>query len=512
MELIKGTRLGRYEIRSPIGKGGMGEVYLAEDTTLDRTVALKVLPAPVASDEQRMRRFIREAKTASGLNHPNILTIYEIGQTDDSTHFIATEFIEGVTLRHLIRTTRMAMSETFDIAMQVAGALSVAHAAGIVHRDIKPENIMLRKDGYVKVLDFGLAKLTGNFSEWQPSDPEAPTAQIVNTDPGVVMGTVHYMSPEQARGLDVDGRADVWSLAVVLYEMFTGRLPFAGETGSDVIASILEKNPPPLSRFAKEIPPELQRIVSKALAKDREERYQTVKDLLIDLRNLKRQIELEKKRKRSAESKSSDEAIDGGDDAGSTRAAKDSKGKTGKVEDHSLWSVQHLPGGIRSHNTASLLGLLALALLMASAAYYFIRVRSRIDSVAVIPFTNTTGDPHMENLGDGISDKVVDNLSQLSGLRVVPKSTMFRYRGTTVDTQKVASELNVRAVLRGWVVKQGDILIIKTELVDATYDSQIWGEQYTRNLSDLFGGASLLTIQEDISKQMMEKLKAKLER
>jgi serine/threonine protein kinase len=458
-----------------------------------------------------MRRFIQEAKTASGLNHPNILTIYEIGETD-STHFIATEFIEGVTLRHLMRTTHMLMSETFDIAIQVAGALSVAHAAGIVHRDIKPENIMLRKDGYVKVLDFGLAKLTGNFPEWQRSDPEAPTAQVVNTDPGVVMGTVHYMSPEQARGLDVDGRADVWSLGVVLYEMFAARPPFDGETGNDVIAAILEKEPPPLSRFAGETPPELQRIINKALAKDREERYQTIKDLLIDLRNLKRQMELENKQGGSAESKSSDKAVDGSDHQGSNGTSKDSRGSSGKTDGNSQSSAEYLLGGIRNHGRATALGLLALVLVLASAAYYFIKVRAQIDSVAVVPFTNRTGDPNMENLGDGISDKVTDNLSEVAGLRVVSKSTMFRYKGPTVDTQKVASELKVRAVLRGWIVKQGDILIIKTELVDATYDSQIWGEQYTRNLSDLFGGASLLTLQEDISKQMMQKLKAKLER
>jgi serine/threonine protein kinase len=511
MALIKGTRLGRYEIRAPIGKGGMGEVYLAEDTQLERTVALKVLPAPVASDQQRMRRFIQEAKTASGLNHPNILTIYEIGQTD-SIRFIATEFIEGVTLRHLIRTTRMAMSETFDIAMQVAGALSVAHAAGIVHRDIKPENIMLRKDGYVKVLDFGLAKLTGNLSEWQPSDPEAPTAQVVNTDPGVVMGTVHYMSPEQARGLDVDGRADVWSLGVVLYEMFAGRPPFDAKTGNDVIASILEKEPPLLSRFAGEIPPEFQRIVNKALAKDREERYQTIKDLLIDLRNLKRQTEFENKQERNAESPSSDQAVDKSDGQGSTRTSKDSRGSTDKTADQTMSSAQYLLGAMRSHKGATVLSLAALVLVLASAAYYFVKIRSRIDSVAVVPFTNMTDDPHMEDLGNGISDNITDDLAKVSGLRVVPKSTMLRYRGPTIETQKVASELKVRAVLRGWVVKQGDILIVKTELVDATYDSQIWGEQYTRNFSDLFGGASLLTLQADISKQMMEKLRAKLER
>jgi serine/threonine-protein kinase len=507
MALDTGTTLGRYKIRSPIGAGGMGEVYLAEDTTLERTVALKVLPAPVASDQQRMRRFIQEAKAASGLNHPNILTVYEIGQAD-STHFIATEFIEGVTLRRLMTTTRMALGEMFDIAIQSASALSVAHAAGIVHRDIKPENIMLRTDGYVKVLDFGLAKLADKFPERGPSDPEAPTAPVVHTDPGVVMGTVYYMSPEQARGLEVDSRSDVWSLGVVLYEMFAGRAPFEGPTGNEVIASILNKEPPPLTRFAQEVPTEFQRIVNKALAKDREERYQTIKDLLIDLKNLKRQLEFESKLEQFAQPEAgADKAAFKEDDS----TTKDSQTGTDQREAHPISSAEYLIGELKLHRKTAALLALAVIIALSTAAYFFIKSRSKIDSVAVLPFINRSDDPGMEDLSDGITDSMINDLSQLPGLRVVPRSTMFRYKGQGIEPQKVARELNVRAVLMGRVVKRGDTLIVQTELVDADYNSQIWGGQYSRNLSDLFGGASLLALQEEISRQIMEKMRVKLQ-
>jgi non-specific serine/threonine protein kinase len=270
----------------------MGEIYLAQDTRLERTVALKILPADLASDEQRMRRFTQEAKAASALNHPNIITIYEIDKVN-STHFIATEYIEGVTLRERVPDAWIEIGEVLDVATQVASALSAAHRAGIVHRDVKPENIMLRRDGYVKVLDFGLAKLTGKSTERQAVDSELETKALVNTNPGMVMGTVSYMSPEQARGLQVDARTDVWSLGVLLYEMIAGRVPFKGETVSDAIALILHCEPVPLVRFAPEVPAELERIVSKALTKDKESRYQTAQDMLIDLRRLKQRLEFE---------------------------------------------------------------------------------------------------------------------------------------------------------------------------------------------------------------------------
>src|SRR5215217_7274845 len=285
---IAGRHIGRYRVLSHIGRGGMGEVFLAQDTSLGRKVALKLLRADFTGDEERLRRFRQEARAASALNHPNILTIHEIGQ-DDTLHFMATEYVEGETLRQHIARAPMTLGRVLDVAVQVAGALAAAHHAGIVHRDIKPENVMLRTDGYVKVLDFGLAKL----AEPKAVDGAGPTLLQVETEPGLVMGTVSYMSPEQARGLDVDTRTDIWSLGVMIYEMAAGRQPFEAETASDVMSLILQKEPPPLTLFLPEVPGELKRIVRKALRKDKEERYQTIKDLLIDLRNLRKELELE---------------------------------------------------------------------------------------------------------------------------------------------------------------------------------------------------------------------------
>ncbi len=295
-ELTAGHSVGPYKIISLIGEGGMGEVYLAEDMRLGRQVALKRLPALFPLDAERVRRFQQEARAASGLNHPNILTIYEINEVDGQ-HFIATEFIDGQTLRERMAHKRMKLSEALEIATQVAGALAAANEAGIVHRDVKPDNIMIRRDGYVKILDFGLAKLTENPAA--TVETEAATLVRVRTEPGMVMGTAHYMSPEQARGIEVDGRTDIWSLGVVLCEMLIGQAPFAGETPSHVIVSILEKQTPSLSRYLPEVPAELERIVSKALRKNRDERYQTVKDLLLDLKSLKLELEVEAKLKRA---------------------------------------------------------------------------------------------------------------------------------------------------------------------------------------------------------------------
>src|SRR5438105_5818949 len=290
MTLAAGKQLGPYEILSPLGKGGMGEVYLARDTRLKRRVALKLLPTQFTADADRVRRFEQEARAASALNHPNIITIYEIGQID-GTHFIATEFIDGQTLRQRAAGGRLKLLEALDVMIQVASALQAAHEVGIVHRDIKPDNIMLRRDGYAKVLDFGLAKLT----ERQPSnfDTQAPTVDVIQTDPGTVMGTVAYMSPEQTRGLKVDARSDLFSLGVVLYEMLGERRPFTGKTHADVMAAILHLEPPPLARVTRDVPETLEWIVAKALRKDSEARYQTSKELLIDLKSLKQRLEIQ---------------------------------------------------------------------------------------------------------------------------------------------------------------------------------------------------------------------------
>jgi len=286
-ELSPGTTLSHYRIISKIGAGGMGEVYRAQDTELGRPVALKFLSGEVAAHQTRMKRFIQEAKAASALNHPNILTVYEIGRADDAT-FIATEFIDGVTLRRHMRHC-LKLIEVLDIATQIASALVAAHAAGIVHRDIKPDNIMVRTDGIVKVLDFGLAKLT----ERQDSStgPEATTMALVNTEAGAVVGTIAYMSPEQAAGREVDARSDVWSLGVVLYEMITARPPFEGVSKSHTIVAITDSEPLPITHFAPEVPEALEWIIAEALTKDTEERCQTAKELLGKLRRLKQRIE-----------------------------------------------------------------------------------------------------------------------------------------------------------------------------------------------------------------------------
>ncbi len=292
---IVGKRIGHYEVLSRIGQGGMGEVFLAQDRSLGRKVALKLLHRDFTRNEERLRRFRQEACAASALNHPNILTIHEIGQ-EGPLHFMATEYVEGETLRQRISGTHMTVGQTLDVAVQVASALAAAHQAGIIHRDVKPENIMVRADGYIKVLDFGLAKL----AEMNTVDTAAPTLPKVETGPGVVMGTVSYMSPEQARGVAVDARTDIWSLGAMIYEMATGHQPFEGETASDVMSLVLQKEPVLVAHFWPEVPAELERIVQKALSKDKEERYQTIKDLLIDLRNLRRELELEAEMKRSA--------------------------------------------------------------------------------------------------------------------------------------------------------------------------------------------------------------------
>src|SRR6266403_5601233 len=291
IQSMLGRSIGRYKIISGLGAGGMGEVYLAHDTRLGREIALKLLPTQFTTDKDRLRRFEQEAHSASTLSHPNVCVIHEVGETEDDRHYIAMEYVDGVTLRQHMTETGLKLSEVLDVAVQVASGLAAAHEVGVTHRDIKPENIMLRRDGYVKVLDFGLAKLT----EQPTTDVRTAAGARVKTETGVVMGTSSYMSPEQARGLAVDARTDIWSLGVVIYEMVTGHPPFEGATTSDVIVSILEREPPALAQLSPEPPAELLWIISKTLHKDREGRYQTAKDLLIDLKSLKQDLESESK-------------------------------------------------------------------------------------------------------------------------------------------------------------------------------------------------------------------------
>jgi serine/threonine protein kinase/TolB-like protein/Tfp pilus assembly protein PilF len=518
-ESAVGQTIGYYKIISTLGVGGMGEVYLAQDTRLGRMIALKLLPADFTRDTDRVRRFQQEARAASALNHPNIIIIYEVGQIDDR-HFIATEFIDGETLRpHLsaprtstggngsrLSGTPLKVLDVLNIGIQTADALAAAHEAGIVHRDIKPENIMLRRrDGYVKVLDFGLAKLTEGSAI--TFDPEAPTRAQVKTDVGVVMGTASYMSPEQARGERVDTRTDIWSLGVVLYELVAGCAPFERSTPSEVIALILEREPPPLARYARDVPTELERIVSKALTKDREERYQTAKDLLVDLRRLRQRLEVEAEIQRSGPSKSSEKAAmatDGKQAAVAT--ADEATARTQAEIVRQTTSAEHLATAIKKHRWRALLGIVALAMLAAATAYYvyFARGGEAIDSVAVLPFVNVSADPNTEYLADGISDSIINSLSQLHKLRVMSRSIVFPYKGQEVDPRKVGHDLHVDAVLTGNLIQRGETLIIKTELVKVADGSQLWGEQYNRKFSDV------LAVQEEIAKEIVEKLRLRV--
>jgi serine/threonine-protein kinase len=489
-ELTANTTISHYRIVSKIGAGGMGEVYLAQDTKLDRKVALKILPTDVAADEQRMRRFVLEAKTVSALNHPNIITIHEIEESG-STHFIATEFIDGETLRHRLQSAPLKLSEVLDVATQIASALSAAHTAGIVHRDIKPENTMLRRDGIVKVLDFGLAKLTERLP---PDSVDTEASTSFKTDPGSVIGTVSYMSPEQARALPVDARTDIFSLGVVVYEMVAGCLPFAGSTPSEVLAAILsEKEPQPLARYSREVPAELERIVSKALRKAPEQRYQTIKDLKLDLQSLKQQLEFEAKLERSMPPSQSG-------------TPEYSAGTAPVNIARPTASVQYVVNEINRHKTGAGLALAALVIALALAGYfYFLRgSKAAIDSIAVLPFTNVNGDPNAEYLSDGITESIIGSLSQLTHLRVMARSTVFRYKGRDVDPQKVGHDLGVRAVLMGRVIQQADNLTIRTELVNVADGTELWGQQYNRKLADVFA------VQEEIAKEISEKLRLKL--
>ena len=499
-ELSANTILSHYRIVSKIGEGGMGKVYLAHDTKLDRRVALKILPIEVATDQTRMRRFVQEAKSASALNHPNIITIHEIEQID-SLNFIATEFVDGETLRPRIRAG-MELSETLEVAIQTASALAAAHDAGIIHRDIKPENIMVRRDGYIKVLDFGLAKLTEPLDS--SSAPDAPTKAMVNTDAGTVMGTAAYMSPEQAKGIKLDPRTDLWSLGAVLYEMLTGHVPFIGDTATETLSLILQKEPAPLTRYVREVPNELERIVSKTLTKNCEERYQSAKDLLIDLRKLKRKLEVEAEIDRTGAPE-----LDHGVTRSDPGKPATSPGAATTVVAGAMptvSSVEYVVSGIKQHKLATLIVAMVLGLAAVALAVY-LRGRNEdisIDSIAVLPFENRSADAETEYLSDGLAESLIYRLSQLPNLRVTPTSVAFGYKGKQADAAKAGSELGVSAVLLGRITQRGDNLTISAELIDVRRNKLLWGEQYERKMSDL------LATQREIAREIVERLRLKV--
>jgi serine/threonine-protein kinase len=506
MTLNEGTKVGRYEVRSLLGAGGMGEVYLARDTSeLGRTVALKILPLDIAKDQDRLQRFTQEARTVSNLNHPNILTVYEFGQLDSAT-FIATEYIEGETLRHHIQHSRMKLREVLDVMIQVSSALSAAHQAGIIHRDIKPENIMLRPDGYVKVLDFGLAKLSEKSTP--ATDSEAVTLSKKGTDPGTIMGTVQYMSPEQARGKVVDARTDIFSLGIMLYELIAGRAPFTGESSTDVLAAILDKEPLPLLRFVDDLPTELQRIVQKCLRKERDERYQTMKDVLLDLRELRDELVIEAKLERSLRPASNIEnqptLIADGEKTREEAVQQTNSASPAQPTS----SAGYLVGATINHKRGVAVAVLMLLFAIFGAGYWFIFLRSanpkQIESIAVLPFENGSGNSELEYLSDGVSESVLDRLSQLPQLKVIARSSSFRYRGENLDLKQIAGALGVQAVVTGRVVRRGEAYVIRVDVTDVGENKQLWGENFTRQAADV------QILQTEIARAVAENLRVRL--
>ena len=546
-ETLIGRMFGHYRILSLLGEGGMSEVYLALDTSLERRVALKLLPAKFTQDADRLRRFIQEAKAASNLNHPNIITIHDIGATDD-IHFVATEYIEGQTLRQLMDGAPLALNRAIDVTTQIANALAVAHAAGIVHRDIKPENVMIRPDGYLKVLDFGIAKLlTGGQGECVterhetgetrrqgdkeiggdgeeklrheienrptapsplPSVPLSLRPSIPYTEAGMVLGTTPYMSPEQARGQAVDERTDIFSLGVLLYEMIAGRLPFDGATRKDIIHAITGREPPPLGAGA---PAALREIVGRALRKDRVERYQSINELIDDLRQLKRELRTSGHLQMAYQPKAWNEATLITSSARldtRTRASElpTAEGKTSTSPDNR--SGLGRLASVLKRRALIPLALVALGVAVWLAYFYSRPPQTAIDSLAVLPFIyagpgeNTDADA--EYLADGLTDGLINSLAQLPSVKVIARSSVFRFKKDQSDPQAIARRLGVRAVLTGRVTHRGDALSISAELTDARDGSHLWGAHYERRLSDL------IVVQEEIAQRITAGLRLKL--
>ena len=504
-ELATGQRVGPYEIQRKIGEGGMGEVYLARDSRLGRPVALKVLRANLTRDTERVRRFQHEARAASALNHPNILTIYEVDRAGE-LDFIATEYIEGQTLRALLKSGNMTLGTLLDIVVQVGKALETAHGAGIIHRDIKPENLMQRADGYVKVLDFGLAKLTERKAS---EDPNEKPFSTFHTRPGLVMGTVTYMSPEQARGLEMDARTDVFSLGVVLYEMLTGSLPFQGKTTSDVIAAILEHEPRPLDTHISGLPEDFQRIVQRALQKDREQRYPTISAMIDDLHRLKGTLELASNMKRYGKAKSAEHSLLNMTVGHSTVSGNHKTRAISGAAGRTTSAIQPVLNWVKTHRGGALAGTLCLAILIGSGLLWrsgklTITTSDAIDSVAVLPFADNVNDAQLSYLPDGLTESLINNLSRLPNLRVMASGTVFTYKGRVINPMDAGQELKVRAVVSGRVQKIGDQLLISVEVADTSDGTRLWGDQYQRPLTDL------LTVQNDIVRDITQQMRVRL--
>jgi serine/threonine protein kinase len=459
MILTPGTRLGSYEILSPLGAGGMGEVYRARDLRLERDVAIKVLPEQFANDADALIRFEREAKAVAALSHSNILAIHDVG-VDRGIRFAVMELLEGQTLRERLNQSALPWRKAGEVGVAIADALSAAHAKGIVHRDLKPENIFLTSDGRVKVLDFGLARMSRPGSAAETTRRAEAETQLATTTPGIVVGTMGYMSPEQLRGEPVDGRSDIFSLGCVLYEMASGQKAFARKTAVESISAVLNEDPQELAGSGKQVPPDFDRVISHCVEKKPEDRFQSARDLAFALRTI-----------------SSTSGV-----------------------------FQPLPRRSKPRfRPAAWITVAGLSLLLSGVLLYFWAFRSStIHSIAVLPFVNSGADPNTEYLSDGITESIINSLARLPNLEVVSRSSVFRYKRPDIDPQAAGRELKVQVVLLGRVIHRGDDLSVSAELVDTSTNRQIWGEQYNRKLTDI------LSIQDEISKEISEKLRVRL--